>query len=97
MCPCYSPGGAVSVRGEKTPCCGVPMSWEQYLLLPDKPRAEWVDGVAVIMNAPPGFAHGDGTVRSGCSAAGRPSRPLDSRTGRRLLKLPRRTGCGCQT
>ena len=41
----------------------VPMSWEQYLRLPERPRAEWVDGVAVIMNAPPAFGHGDSAVR----------------------------------
>lgn len=41
----------------------VPMSWEQYLKLPERPRAEWVNGVAVIMNAPPAFVHGDGAVR----------------------------------
>ena len=41
----------------------VPMSWEQYLKLPERPRAEWVDGVAVIMNAPPAFGHGDSAVR----------------------------------
>ena len=41
----------------------VPMSWDQYLKLPERPRAEWVNGVAVIMNAPVRFEHGDGLVR----------------------------------
>lgn len=27
-----------------------PMSWEEYLELPEKPKAEWVDGVAFIMS-----------------------------------------------
>ena len=41
----------------------VPMSWDQYLKLPERARAEWVNGVAVMMNAPPGFGHGDTAVR----------------------------------
>jgi Uma2 family endonuclease len=41
------------------------MSWQQYLELPEKPRAEWVDGVALIMNAPPLWAHSDSTLRLG--------------------------------
>jgi len=45
----------------------VPMSWEQYLKLPERPRAEWVNGVAVIMNAPPAFGHGDCAVRLAAS------------------------------
>jgi Uma2 family endonuclease len=36
----------------------VRMSWEEYLELPDQPRAEWVDGVAVIKVAPSSFGHG---------------------------------------
>lgn len=36
----------------------IPMSWDDYLALPEKPKAEWVKGVAVIMNVPPGFRHG---------------------------------------
>ena len=39
------------------------MSWDQYLKLPERPRAEWVKGVAVILNAPPTFGHGDSAVR----------------------------------
>jgi Uma2 family endonuclease len=39
------------------------MSWQQYLELPEKPRAEWVDGVAVIMNAPPRFDHGSAAAQ----------------------------------
>ena len=43
----------------------VPMSWEQYLKLPERPRAEWVNGVAVILNAPPTFDHGGAMVSLG--------------------------------
>jgi len=43
----------------------VPMSLDDYLQLPERPRAEWVDGVALIMNTPPGFAHGHATIRLG--------------------------------
>ena len=45
----------------------VPMSWEQYLKLPERPRAEWVEGVAVIMNAPVSFGHGDSALRLGAA------------------------------
>jgi Uma2 family endonuclease len=37
----------------------VRMSWEEFLLLPDQTRAEWVDGEAVILMAPNSFTHGD--------------------------------------
>lgn len=40
------------------PLLRTPMSWEEFLELPEQPRAEWVDGVAVIMNTPPLFDHG---------------------------------------
>jgi Uma2 family endonuclease len=43
----------------------VPMSWDQYLKLPERPRAEWVDGVAVIMNAPVSFGHGSSAIELG--------------------------------
>ena len=36
----------------------VRMSWEEYLELPERPRAEWVDGEAVLLMAPPVFDHG---------------------------------------
>lgn len=45
------------------PLLRVRMSWEEYLALPEKPRAEWVDGEAVIMNAPVGFDHGNAAGR----------------------------------
>ena len=45
------------------PLLRIPMSWDQYLKLPEKPRAEWVNGVAVIVNAPPTFDHGGAMVR----------------------------------
>jgi len=35
------------------------MSWEQYLELPTAPRAEWVDGEAIIMMAPARREHID--------------------------------------
>jgi Uma2 family endonuclease len=56
--------GPVVVRHDD-PLERVPMSWEQYLKLPERPRAEWVDGVAVIMNAPPSFEHGSCALRLG--------------------------------
>ena len=43
------------------PLSRVRMSWEDYLALPERPRAEWVDGQAVIMDAPPVFDHGSAT------------------------------------
>lgn len=55
---------AVVVRRDD-PLERVPMSWEQYLKLPERPRAEWVNGVALIMNAPPAFDHGTAAVRLG--------------------------------
>jgi Uma2 family endonuclease len=65
----------------------LPMSWEQYLLLPDKPKAEWVDGVAVIMNGPPGFAHGHATVRLAAQLlAALPDHRIATEA---MLKLPR--------
>lgn len=36
----------------------VPMSYDDWLALPEKPKAEWVDGVAVIYMAPPMYDHG---------------------------------------
>ena len=36
----------------------VPMSYDDWLALPEKPKAEWVDGVAVIYMAPPLYDHG---------------------------------------
>jgi len=41
------------------------MSWEEYIALPEKPKAEWVDGEVVIMMAPVGFDHGDAALRLG--------------------------------
>lgn len=34
----------------------IPMSYEDYLALPEKPKAEWVDGVAIV-SAPAVFRH----------------------------------------
>lgn len=36
----------------------VRMSWEEFLRLPEWPRAEWVDGEVVMLMAPPVFDHG---------------------------------------
>lgn len=41
----------------------VRMSWEEFLRLPERPRAEWVDGEAVINVAPVLFGHGDAVGR----------------------------------
>jgi len=42
------------------------MSWEDYLALPEKPRAEWVDG-EVVVSPPVAFEHGDVVVRLGAA------------------------------
>ncbi|MFB9311608.1 Uma2 family endonuclease [Nocardioides plantarum] len=34
------------------------MSWDDYLLLPEKPKAEWVDG-EVVVSPPVSFDHGE--------------------------------------
>lgn len=34
-----------------------PMSFEEFRQLPEKPKAEWVDGVAVIYTMPPALHH----------------------------------------
>lgn len=41
----------------------VRMSWEQFLELPERPRAEWVDGEVVTNVAPVLFPHGDAVMR----------------------------------
>ena len=41
----------------------VPMTWEQFLELPEKPKAEWVAGVAVISPTFESVAHGGAVVR----------------------------------
>ncbi|MDT0203078.1 Uma2 family endonuclease [Nocardioides sp. AE5] len=38
------------------------MSWEEYLALPERPRAEWVDG-EVVVTPQVGFAHGHASAR----------------------------------
>ncbi|WP_244931921.1 Uma2 family endonuclease [Nocardioides sp. W7] len=47
----------MSVRRED-PLRRVRMSWEEFLELPEWPRAEWVDGEVVMLVAPPVFDHG---------------------------------------
>ena len=39
------------------------MSWEEFLDLPQRPKAEWVDGEVVIDMAPVVFFHGDAVGR----------------------------------
>jgi Uma2 family endonuclease len=43
---------------EEPPLRYVPMSYEEWWALPEKPKAEWVDGVA-ILNSPPSPDHSD--------------------------------------
>lgn len=47
----------MSVKREE-PLRRVRMSWDEYVALPDWPRAEWVDGEVVLLMAPPVFDHG---------------------------------------
>ncbi|WP_148612040.1 Uma2 family endonuclease [Nocardioides rubriscoriae] len=37
------------------------MSWDDYLLLPEKPKAEWVDG-EVVVSPPVSYEHGDAVI-----------------------------------
>lgn len=55
-------GVTVSVRHEE-PLRRVRMSWEDFLDLPHPPKAEWVNGEAVIDGAPVVFSHGDALGR----------------------------------
>lgn len=41
------------------------MSWEDYLNLPEQPKAEWVDGEVVIVNVPPVPDHGTAVIKLG--------------------------------
>jgi Uma2 family endonuclease len=43
----------------------VPMSWEEFLDLPERPRHEWVDGEAVFLMSPARVAHGTAVMRLG--------------------------------
>lgn len=45
--------------GREEPLQRVRMSWEEFLQLPEWPRAEWVDGEVVLLMSPPVFDHGD--------------------------------------
>ena len=40
------------------------MSWEEYLRLPDQPKAEWVDGEVVVLMSPVGYDHGGVVIGS---------------------------------
>lgn len=37
------------------------MSYDEWWALPEKPKAEWVDGEVVIVNVPPNLDHSDST------------------------------------
>lgn len=52
----------MSVRPEE-PLRRERMSWEEFLALPERPRAEWVDGEVVFLMAPPVVDHGDATMQ----------------------------------
>lgn len=41
----------------------VAMTWEEYLDLPDKPKAEWVDGIVVISPSFEALSHGVAVVK----------------------------------
>ncbi|WP_149728072.1 Uma2 family endonuclease [Nocardioides humilatus] len=45
------------------------MSWEEYLELPERPRAEWVNGEVVFLMAPPVFDHGVAQAQLGAQLA----------------------------
>lgn len=64
----------------------VRMSWEEYLALPDWPRAEWVDG-EVVLRMPPGFDHGVAVIR--LAALLDPLFPSQYLVGEVFLRLPR--------
>ena len=55
-------GVRVSIRREE-PLRRVAMSWEDYLALPERPRAEWVDGEALVAMTPVSHEHGRAVVR----------------------------------
>lgn len=76
----------MSVRREE-PLRRVRMSWDEYLQLPEQPRAEWVNGEAVIMNAPPLFDHGRAVMRLGALLV--PLFPSHEVVTEVYLKLPR--------
>ena len=59
------PEGVVMSVPVEEPLRRVRMSWEEYLELPERPRAEWVDGEVVINVAPVLFGHGDAVMRLG--------------------------------
>lgn len=76
----------MSVTREE-PLRRIRMSWEEFLALPEKPRAEWVDGEVVINVAPVVFSHGDAVTRLiALLAASFPDRFLVTEVG---LFLPR--------
>jgi len=76
----------MSVRREE-PLRRVRMSWEEYLQLPEWPRAEWVDGEVVMLMAPPVFDHG--TVQTELIALLKPLFPRSYVVPEVYLVLPR--------
>jgi Uma2 family endonuclease len=76
----------VSVRREE-PLRRVRMSWEEFLELPEWPRAEWVDGEVVMLVAPPVFDHGSAQVQ--LSALLVPLFPQAYAVAETFLVLPR--------
>jgi Uma2 family endonuclease len=76
----------MSVRREE-PLRRVRMSWEEFLRLPEWPRAEWVDGEVVMLMAPPVFDHG--TAQSELIGLLKPLFPDDYLVPEVFLVLPR--------
>jgi Uma2 family endonuclease len=57
-------GESMSIPVEE-PLRRVRMSWEEFLELPEKPKAEWVDGEAVLYMTPPIWGHGTAQLELG--------------------------------
>lgn len=81
----------MSVRREE-PLRRVRMSWEEFLELPDWPRAEWVDGEVVMLVSPPVFDHG--TVRTQLTLLLAPLFPRHYVVPEVFLVLPRNRSAG---
>ncbi|GAB7002742.1 Uma2 family endonuclease [Nocardioides sp. AN3] len=55
--------GTYTPEPVEEPLKRVPMSWEEFLELPDRPRHEWVDGETVFLMSPARVAHGRAVYR----------------------------------